>query len=355
MSTITILGAGAMGSALTMPLATNQNNVKIWGTEFDDSIIKALKAGKPHPKHQLNLPPAVQAYAKDELQQAMEGAQIVIMAIASEGLGAIFKRAVPYLRPGMIIGSVTKGFDYNADGKIVLLPEILEEALPPALRGDLPFVFVGGPCKAIEVLWEVPTSVTYASQDLKAAKTMQKAAQTSVYRVETTTDVIGTELCAAMKNAYSVGLGLAEGFAKRKGRNGRLHKNTKGALFTFAIAEMAILTAALGGTMGPVYGLPGAGDLELTGEAGRNRTLGEVIGGGLSASQAIAKMKAEDITVEGYPAIKFGYLLAQELAKDGKLQMEQLPLLKGMYDILYQDASAYERAETLLQECTGAY
>lgn len=355
MSKITILGAGAMGSALTMPLSSNQNKVKIWGTEFDDAIIEALKAGKPHLKHQFPLPASVQAYAKDELQEAMKDAEIVIMAIASEGLGTIFERAVPYLRPGMIVGSVTKGFDYNASGKVVLLPEILEEKLPPELHGKIPFVFVGGPCKAIEVLWEVPTSVTYASKEIEAAKALQKAAQTSVYRVEVSTDVIGTELCAAMKNAYSVGLGLAEGFAKRSGRNGYLHKNTKGALFTFALAEMAALTAALGGTIGPVYGLPGAGDLELTGEAGRNRTLGEVIGSGLSASQAIAKMKAEDITVEGYPAIQFGYFAAQDLAKFGKLKMESLPLLKGLYEILYEDAPAYERVESLLQECTGAY
>ncbi len=355
MSNITILGAGAMGSALTMPLATNHNNVKIWGTEFDDDIIAALKAGENHPKHNFPLPKSVQAYGKDELAAAMKDAEIVIMAIASDGLGEIFKRAVPFLKPGMIVGSVTKGFDYNAQGKIVLLPEILQERLSPDLKDKISFVFVGGPCKAIEVLWEVPTSVTYASTDIEAAKKMQQAAMTAVYRVEVTTDVISTELCAAMKNAYSVGLGLAEGFAKRAGRNGYLHKNTKGALFTFAIAELATLATALGGTIAPVYGLPGAGDLELTGEAGRNRTLGEVIGGGLTASQAIAKMKAEDITVEGYPAIKFGYLAAKILADEGKLDMSRLPLLKGLYNILYEDAAAYDRVEKLLQDCTGAY
>ncbi len=353
MANITIIGAGAMGSALTMPLATNKNKVRLWGTLLDDEIIDALKAGKDHPKHNFPLPKSVSFFDKNELTAAMNGADIVIMAITSDALGDVFKQIVPLLRPGMIVGSVTKGFNYDANGKIVLLPEILKERLPSELKDKISFVFVGGPCKAIEVLWEVPTSVIYASKDIKAAKAMQTAAMTDVYRIEVTTDVISTELCAAMKNAYCVGLGMAEGFPKNK--KGYLHKNTKGALFTFAIAEMAILATAMGGEIATVYGLPGAGDLELTGEAGRNRTLGKVIGEGLSASQATQKMQKEGITVEGYPAIYFGYLAARELEKAGKLHMRQLPFLKGLYEILYEDAIAYERVMKLLQECTGAY
>lgn len=352
MSKVTIIGAGAMGSALVVPLITNGHEVRLWGTELDNKIIRDLKNGKDHPKHKYPLPKAVKPFSEEELPAAMKDTDMVIMGITSDALGMIFERVVPYLKPGMIIGSVTKGFEYATDGRVVLLPDILKEKLPAELKDSISFVFIGGPCKAIEVVWESPTSVCYSSANLEAAKKLQATLMTPVYRVEANTDVIGTEICAAMKNAYAVGLGMAEGFKKRKGF---LHNNTKSALFTFAVAEMGILSRALGGSLVSVYGLPGVGDLEVTGEAGRNRTLGEVIGEGLTASQAIAKMKAEGITVEGYPAIRFGYLMAKQLEQEQKLSLKELPLLAGLYAILYEDAPAYETVTILLQQCTGAY
>ena len=352
MAKVTIIGAGAMGSALTVPLAENGHQVRLWGTELDGEIIEHLRKGLTHPKHKCHLPAQIETYQVAELSEAMKDAELVIMAITSDALGIIFERVVPYLKKGMIVGSVSKGFDYNKHGKIVILPEILEELLPKTLHSEIPLVVVGGPCKAIEVVWRSPTAVTYSSKSIEAAKSMQSLLMTEAYRVEVTTDVIGTEVCAAMKNAYSVSLGITEGF---KAKRGFLHNNTKAALFTFATTEMGILTKAMGGCLEAVIGLPGIGDLEVTGEAGRNRTLGEVIGGGLSASKAIAKMSEEGITVEGYPAIKFGYHLAKQLELEQKLSLSQLPLLNGLYNILYEDAPAYETIMELLQTCTGYY
>lgn len=352
MANVTILGAGAMGSALTVPLVENGHRVHLWGTELDGEIIDALRAGKPHPKHKYPIPAEVHTFYVDELEAAMKDADLVIMGITSDALGKIFKRAIPFIKEGMIVGSVSKGFEYNNKGEIVILPEILEELLPENLKNKIPFVVVGGPCKAIEVLWKSPTSVTYASKNIEAAKYMQKLLMTDEYRIEASEDVVGTEVAAAMKNAYAVSLGMAEGF---KEREKFLHNNTKSALFTFAVFEMAILAESLGGDIRTIYGLPGVGDLEVTGEAGRNRTLGEVIGAGLTASQAIAKMKEEGITVEGYPAIKFGYNLAKQLEGKDKLKLEQLPLLNGLYKILYEDAPGYETIKEMLQVCTGFY
>ncbi|AOT72630.1 NAD(P)H-dependent glycerol-3-phosphate dehydrogenase [Geosporobacter ferrireducens] len=352
MAKVTIIGAGAMGSALTVPLTENGHQVRLWGTELDSGIIEKLRKGLPHPKHKHHLPPQIETYQADELSEATKDAELVIMAITSDALGIIFERVVPYLKKGMIVGSVSKGFDYSKNGQIVILPEILEALLPKTLCPDISLIVVGGPCKAVEVVWRSPTAVTYSSKNIEAAKFMQSLLMTEVYRVEVTTDVIGTEVCAAMKNAYSVGLGLAEGF---KTKQGFLHNNTKAALFAFATAEMGILTKAMGGSLESVIGLPGIGDLEVTGEAGRNRMLGEVIGGGLPASKAIEKMKQEGITVEGYPAIKFGYYLAKQLEQDQKLSIDQMPLLEGLYNILYNNAPAYQTVMRLLQNCTGYY
>ncbi|WP_294176584.1 NAD(P)-binding domain-containing protein [uncultured Selenomonas sp.] len=350
MARIAVIGAGAMGSAFCQPLADNGNDVRLWGTHLDDHIIDELKAGRDHPKHKYPLPKAVQPFYHREFADAVKDAEMIVMAVTSDALGSVFEQVASCLRPGMIVGSVSKGFDYDQSGAVALLPNILEERLPAELHGKIDFVFVAGPCKAVEVLWKVPTSVTYASRNIEAAKKLQKVAQTDVYNIDVTTDVIGTETCAAMKNAYCVGLGMAEGFPKQKG--GFLHKNTKGALFTYAVQEMGLLSQALGGTWGPVLGLPGIGDLELTGEAGRNRTLGEVLGGGKSATDAVKEMREKDITVEGYPAIRFGWELVQALAKEEKIKLEELPLLAGLYRILYEDIPSHPEIKRLVALCT---
>lgn len=351
MAKITIIGAGAMGSALTKPLADNDNDVRLWGSPLDDDIIKALKAGQDHPVHKYPLPKNVKAFYHYELSEALKDAEVVIMAITSDAVGSVFEKVVPYLHSGILMGCVTKGFDYDKNKNIALLPTILSEKLPDELAKTLNFVFIAGPCKAVEVLWDVPTSVTYACSNIDAAAKLQALAATDVYNVDITDDVIGTEICAAMKNVYSVGLGMAEGFGKQK--KGFHHKDTKGTLFTYAVAEMGIFSKASGGTLGPVLGLPGVGDLELTGEAGRNRTFGEAIGSGLSIEEAVSKMKEEHITVEGYPATKLGYLLMKNLEEKGKIKSSDMPLLCGLYSILYDNAPCYSTIKKLVKSCTA--
>lgn len=338
MAKVTIIGAGAMGSALVVPLLENGHQVRMWGTELDEEIIAAVKSGLPHPKHKKCLPAAVEAFYAPDLSAAIHGAELIIMAVTSDAMEAVFSRVVPYLQKGMVVGTVTKGFAYDEHGKIVILPELMRNLLPAALQSTIQIVAVGGPCKATELLWKAPTAVTYASQSIDAARYMKDVLKTRTYCVEATTDIVGTEVCAAMKNAYAVGLGMAEGFSQK---DGLTHNNTKSALFTYAVREMGYLSLALGGTLEPVYGLPGAGDLEVTGEAGRNRILGEVIGKGLSAKQAIAKMEQEQITVEGYPAIRFGYNLVKQLEESGKASLQQFTLLSGLYAILYENEDAF--------------
>ncbi|MFZ7121468.1 MAG: NAD(P)H-dependent glycerol-3-phosphate dehydrogenase [Eubacteriaceae bacterium] len=346
MSTVTIIGAGAMGSALTVPLVKNGHKVKLWGTELDDMIIEDLKNNKVHPKHKHVLPKDIELYYSNELEKALETSKYIIMAITSDALGKVFERVVPYLKSDMLIATVSKGFNYNKNKEIVILPEILVERLPDGIK-NIPIIAVGGPCKANEVVYETPTNVVYACGDINAAKEFKEVIQTDVYNVKIDKDVIGTEISVAMKNAYAVALGFAEGF---KEINGYSHNNTKSALFTIAVEEMMNLSEALGGCKESVIGLPGIGDLEVTGEAGRNRLLGEVVGGGLTSSEAIKKMKDEDITVEGYPAIEFGYNLSLKLRVKGTLPKKGLPLLNALYSILYQDKDCYSTIKSVLNK-----
>lgn len=347
MSTVTIIGAGAMGSALTVPLIHNGHRVNLWGTELDGKIIKNLREGKEHPKHKCKLPDGINAYYVDELEKALKDTDLIIMAITSDAIKKIFKRIIPYINGKTIVGSVSKGLEFNKNKRIVILPEVLKESLPEKLKDEVDFVVVGGPCKAIEVIFQSPTSVVYSSQNIESAKYMQSLLMTDAYRVNVNKDVVGTEICAAMKNAYSVGLGIAEGF---ENINGHVHNNTKSALFTFALKEMIKLTDSMGGKIKSAIGLSGTGDLEVTGEAGRNRMFGKLIGGGYTPSQAVEKMRNENITVEGYSAIKFGYDLVIQLEENKKLSLSDMKFLNNLYEIVYENKPAYELIKKILHD-----
>ena len=138
MANVTILGAGAMGSALSTPLRKNGHNVNLWGTHLDTKIIDQLKKDGTHIKHKCKLADGINYFYNEELEQAMEGADLVIMGITSDGLASVFKKAIPYLKEGMVVGSVSKGFEYdlNQKDKVIILPDILEELLPDELAGN---------------------------------------------------------------------------------------------------------------------------------------------------------------------------------------------------------------------------
>ena len=332
---VTILGAGAMGSALVSPLVDGGHDVRLWGTWLDDQIVAALRRGAVHPGTKAPVPTVGRVFAATELAEALDGADIVLMAVTSEGLDPVFRRAVPHLRAGQTVVTVAKGFFKEPDGRVVLLPTLLANLLPAGLR-DTPIVAVGGPSKAVEVGLRVPTAVSYACREVAVARRIRDLFATKFYFIEPSDDIVGLEICAALKNVYAIGLGICEGF--RQGR-GAPHNNTKSALFQVAVEEMAFICETAGGRAASALGLPVTGDLEITGEAGRNRVLGELIGGGMTAAAAVAHMRERGQTVEGYPAADLGWQYCRQLG----LTDAELPLFGALHRILYESAEAYDR------------
>jgi glycerol-3-phosphate dehydrogenase (NAD(P)+) len=164
MAVVAVLGAGAMGSALTTPASTS-NQVRLWGTWLDGEILAALRGGRPHPRTGAEVDRRVELLDAAALAEAVEGAAVVVLAISSDGVLDVLRRAAGHLRPGTIVPFVTKGFGRDERGMVQLLPGLLEGALPPELRGRCPFVAVGGPCKANEVAAGRPTAAVYAARD----------------------------------------------------------------------------------------------------------------------------------------------------------------------------------------------
>lgn len=345
MARVTILGAGDMGAALLTLLAVGNHDIRLWGTAFDAEIIAALRRGQPHPRLGIIAPPGVTTFADDEASAALYGADVAVVAVTSHAVRPVMARLAPLLHETRAIVSMGKGFDAGGNGgEILRLSQVVAEFVPT------PVVAVGGPAIAKEVARGTPTAAIFACADRDALILARDAFAGPNYLAETTDDIVGVEIGAAMKNAYGVAIGIADGIEKQTGLP---HHNLRAALVPLAVAEMARLATALGGRSETVAGLAGAGDLAVTIVSGRNRLLGERVGMGLSGAAAFAALTAAGTTTEGYLAADYGYRLAARMTSAGETAGEQYPLLTALYRILYQDAPPLEELWAAVQTAGG--
>jgi len=333
MTTVTILGAGDMGTAISTPVATNGHEVRLWGTHLDEAIVQSLRTGGPHPRLGVPVQAGVRVFGADQWRDALDGADIVLFGVTSVGIRVVCERIAPVLPAVPVVMTVAKGFDPGVSGdQILLLPSVINEFT------DAPVIGVGGPSKANEVARGIPTAITFGGRRDAAAFAAEVFA-TPVYNVEVTDDLIGVEVAAAMKNAYAIALAIADGLEKQTGVP---HHNLRAALFPRAVMEMGLLAEALGGRSETVAARSGSGDLQVTITSGRNRMLGERIGSGEPGPQAAAALRAAGVTVEGYDALGYGYRLAQRLRDPRTGDALALPLLSALHAILHEGAPALE-------------
>jgi glycerol-3-phosphate dehydrogenase (NAD(P)+) len=328
MATVTILGAGAMGSALATPAVAAGSRVRLWGTWLDDDLLAELRAGRAHPRTGVPADPRVELRSAGDLAGALGGADLVAVAISSDGVLEVVRRAAAALRPGTPLLLCTKGFGRRPGGRVSLLPDLVAAALPGRLAGSCPVVAVGGPCKANEVAAGRPTAAVFAGRDDAAVTMGARALATPAYRVERGDDLDGVEAAAATKNVYAIAVGVCHGLTEA---GGEPWHDLAAATFTQAVAEMRRLAVALGGREETVLGLAGVGDLEVTSLSGRNRVFGARVGRGEPPGEALAAMAAAGQTVEGVPAAR----LARDLA--AQRRVSDLPLLEAVNRILDGD------------------
>lgn len=168
---------------------------------------------------------------------------------------------------------------------------------------------------------------------MEAAESCRSAFRSSRFKTNATTDMIGVELCAAMKNAFAIVIGICDGL-------GPPMDNTKGALMSQAVVEMSRIILPLGGGLETISGPAGVGDLYVTVQSGRNGALGRLLGHGMKVEEALKKMKGQ--TTEGYATARGMHRLAKRLEKEGRLDLNRdLPLFKELYAVLYQDKPAH--------------
>ncbi len=328
MAVITVLGAGAMGSALCKPVADAGWEVRLWGTWLDDHLLDAIEAGKPHPRTGAIVPASVQLFRSEQLAQALAGADVVVMSVASVGVPAVTELAIDGIAKAKALWLTSKGFHEDETGKIRLLPEAMR-VIAQKLGVELPpIVAIAGPVKANECAQGMPTATIFGCKEPGVAAHYAQAAATPVYAIANTTDEVGVEICAPMKNVYAIALGIADGLEQATGIP---HHNLKAATFAQAVKEMSLLGVALGAEESTAFGLPGVGDLEVTGLSGRNKVYGVRIGAGENPQEALAEMNRLEQTVEGASALP---LACKLVAQTPGVTLADFPLLSAIAQVL---------------------
>jgi glycerol-3-phosphate dehydrogenase (NAD(P)+) len=300
--------------------AMRGHDVKLWGTWLDDALVTAVVHGLEHPRLKMKLDARIVPLDASELAKALDGAELVVHAVSSEGAVPVMQKAKDLL-PDVPILSVTKGFLPSSSGKMDRVDIVVSETAGRSLR----FVHAAGPAKAIEVARRVLTWMQFAGAEADA-RACAAAIGGDHMRITVSDDIAGAEICSAMKNAYATGLGLFDGFV------GPDCHNARAACFTQGILEMDRLVRAGGGKSSSVFGAPGVGDLHVTAAAGRNRAFGERVGKGKPAKQVAAEMLAAGELTEGYPAIATAWRWAKERG------VTDLPLLEALNAIIWEGA-----------------
>lgn len=347
MARIVILGAGVMGSAMALPAAHGGNAVALVGTHLDEDIVRSVAGNGLHPRLGVTLPAAVEARPWTGFGAAMaEGADLLVLGVSSAGIAWAIDRIVESVRTPVPVLMITKGLAPR-DGNIEVLPHLVAREVERRTGMALPVMAVGGPCIAGELAALRDTSVVVTGGDEALVAGTLGLLEAPFYHARPSTDVIGVEICAAFKNFYTLAVGAAAGLLERsgKGSNGALMHNLAASLFTQALEEMTVLVEALGGRAETVRGLPGAGDLYVTCQAGRNGRMGRLLGLGLPYARAKAEHMASD-TVEGAQlALDLGPTLEAMMAR-GALPGERMPLAAGIVAAVCRDeplALAFDR------------
>ncbi len=318
---ITVLGSGGWGTALSLLLLDNGNDVTLWS--FLEKEAEALRATRENPMLKgVVLPEALKITTSMDV---LADSELVVMATPSFAVRETARKAAPLLRQDAVVVSVAKGIEKDT---ALCLTQIIEEEL----KGKGRVVALSGPSHAEEVGRRVPTGCVAASRDMAAAELVQDVFMSPRFRVYTNSDVLGVELGAALKNVLALCCGVSDGMG--------LGDNTKALLMTRGMTEMARLGVALGGRKETFAGLSGMGDLIVTCTSmhSRNRRCGILVGQGKSVEEA---MKEVGATVEGY----YAALSAHQLAEKAGVEM---PICECAYRVLYEGQSVREVVGALM-------
>ncbi len=333
MSTITLIGAGQMASALTFPLFENGHEVRLVGSPLDDDIMARLREDNYHVNLRRTLHDGVHYYNCSQVNEAIDGADLIVCGISSFGVNWFADEILPILHEDVPLISVTKGMLDYEDGTMQTYPEYWQTRLPAGSR--LKIYAIGGPCTARDLADHDPSFVGYCGPDFETLEWIRDIFATDYYIISLTLDIVGLECAVALKNGYALGTALAIGIKEKLGDDGIDHNNMKAALFQESIKEMLDLLRLVGG--GEDMIMFAAGDLDVTVSAGRSRTVGLLLGKGYSIEETLAQLKGQ--TLEAVVIATRTARAVKALAKRGKVREDDFPLLMHVNELLNEGKS----------------
>lgn len=326
MAIVTVLGAGMMGSALCVPLADRGHDVRLVGTHLDGAIVTRLRQSGRHPGLALELPETIQPFPVDDLAVAMDGTELIALGVSSAGARWAGQRIAPFVRPDLPVVMITKGLDWDGS-RLRTMPDVVRSRLPAAVRDELELAAIAGPCIAGELARRAPSCVVLSGRRPPVLERIAALLRTEYYHLWISTDLVGVQICAALKNAFAMGIALGEGMhLARGGAPGSVAMhNLESAVFAQAVREMRQLIDLAGGDGDSAVGLAGVGDLDVTTNGGRTGRFGALLGRGLSPDDAVREMKGA--TLECLDVLAVTRQATRDLVAAGQLTAGALPLL----------------------------
>lgn len=314
---IGVIGAGSWGTTLADLLAKKGHRVTLWAYEAE--LAEEMQRSYENSLYLPGFKLADTLSFTNLLTEAVSDKELLLFVVPSQSLRPVLLQAIPHIQTDTIIVSASKGIEV---GTLKLVSQIYEELLPAGLYRQ--FAVLSGPSFAREVASEMPTAVVAAAADPAIAQTVQDTFNCGFFRVYTNNDLVGVELGGAVKNIIAIAAGISDGLG--------FGSNTRAALITRGVAEIARLGVALGAKAETFAGLAGFGDLVLTctGDLSRNRSVGIQLGQGKKLAEILGEMK---MVAEGVKTAESTFLLAKELGVD-------MPITFKVHDVLYSDKKA---------------
>lgn len=332
MAVITIVGSGMMGSALAFPARENGHEVRLVGTPLDREIIETcIKTGR-HPKFDRDFPAGCSYHQVEDLEQALEGADLVIGGVSSFGVEWFSEYVLPRIPEGTKVLTVTKGLMDTPEGELIPYPYLWQKKLDE-LGKKLYLCAVGGPCTSYELVAHDQTEVAFCGADMEVLQTVREYMNTDYYHVRITTDVVGVESAVALKNGYALAVALTIGVNQKEfGTDSPLHFNSQAGVFGQACKEMyGLLKSQKAEDIESLW--TGIGDLYVTVYGGRTRLIGILLGRGMDIDAA--KEELNGVTLESLVVAERVARAMRIRADRGELDLNQYPLLLHVDDILH--------------------
>jgi glycerol-3-phosphate dehydrogenase (NAD(P)+) len=307
---VCVLGDGGWGTALALLIQRKGLRVSLWGA-FPDYIEEVART-RVNRKFLPQAPIPEEIRLTSDLGEALDRASTVIFAVPSQYLRQVCRRAAPLIRPDCLAVSAAKGLEIDTRKR-------MSEVLREELKTDT-IAVISGPSHAEEVARNLPAAVVAASARPAAARRAQELLMDERFRIYTLDDVVGVEMGGAIKNVIAIAAGISDGF--------RLGDNTKAAILTRGMVEIARLGTALGGKIETFWGLSGIGDLIATSCSpyGRNWRLGRLIGEGLALDKALSSTEMVCEGVRSSAAVR-------DLSARAGVEM---PIAGDVYRVLYE-------------------